>query len=344
MTAKISFSVTPYLGHENEVLKVFNQTRRQNRKRRHFDWRYLGEKTLKESALIFWVNSGNGHRVGMAGLVPRPYWINGNLRAVWVLGDISLDVSLRRRGIGRRLFRFLSSYMEKAHLTPGFVIPNEPAKKGLLSAGWSTPYEFVWYVSIVKPAQKLLPYYSPNWLKNLLNLPYEKIVLWKLTRYKDGSVILVETNGFDQSFDNLWQEFPKKGLIIRDRAMRSLQWRFADHPSRLYKIYKLLGDRLLGYIVCELPQKGVCRVVDMLCLNENHLKSMMILFIKKMYAQKEITTIRIKLSDNHIWDGCLKKLGFIKKLEGDVFQVYESLEDQPINCQEWHVSIADKDT
>lgn len=342
MTANISFSVTPYLGYEDEVLKVFNQTRGQHRKRRHFDWRYLGEKKLNESALIFWVISGDGHRVGMAGLVPRPYWINGNLETVWVLGDISLDGSFRGQGIGRRFFLFISSYMKKACLSPGLVIPNEPAKKGLLSAGWSTPHEFVWYVSIVKPAQKLLPYYSPKWLKNLLNLPYEKIVLWKLTRYKDGSVILVETNGFDQSFDNLWREFPKKGLIIRDRAMRSLQWRFADHPSRLYKIYKLLGERLLGYIVCELPQEGTCRVADLLCLNENHLKTMMVLFFEKMYAQKEITTIRIKLSDNHIWDGPLRKLGFFKKLEGDVFQEYESLGEQFCNYK-WLLSIADKD-
>src|SRR4051794_28822660 len=85
---------TSYDGEEDHVLRLRNLTRETIQDRSYLDWRYRSPPG-QPKPIIAWVLDARGGRVGMAGLIFRPYWIDGALAAVAVLGDIALNEDLR---------------------------------------------------------------------------------------------------------------------------------------------------------------------------------------------------------------------------------------------------------
>jgi len=343
MEAKISFSVTTYEGFEDDVLRLRNRNRPDSKTREYMDWRYLGESSSAPS-LIFWACDVSGSPVGMAPVIFRKYWMDGLLCDLAVFGDVSLNTELRGKDVGRGLINFANLYLKSKANCCSFVIPNQALQKSLLSTGWNKPEPFFWYLWLLDPAGVRIPFLNCKLSSDLIATIYRKIMFLFLISTKP-KLVMRKAETFDLSFDSFWHSYPKKGIIIRDRSPLTLKWRYKDHPINKYEIRTFFYDsQMKGYIVFIVENNGTCRIVDILVKDIRFIKPIMKLILLELWRNTNVKIVRLKLSNDHIYDHELKCAGCIKRYQGDVFQTnWDSRSFEKQNYK-WFLTIGDKDT
>ncbi|HYA27261.1 MAG TPA: GNAT family N-acetyltransferase [Acidobacteriota bacterium] len=339
----VTFSVTPYSGYENDVLRLRNSNRTKPQTLDYLNWRYLHEPS-PHPPIIFWAYC-DGACVGMASIIFRPYWIIGTLHYAAILGDISVNENMRGKGIGRNLLQHITAHIKKHSYHCSFVIPNEPIKKSLLAEGWIIPESFVWYVWTVDPHLKIKKYVKVEFIATLLDKLYRVINWIKLKKINTSHFSSFRSDFFDDSFESFWQEFPKTQLIIRDRGLTSLQWRYQHHPNIKYKIMKFeYEEKFIGYIIYEYESNNTCYITDILTLDRKFIKQITKLFIHEISQSGYIQSIRYKLNEGHPYGVVLEEMGFRRRKESDVFQALFSSPSPLSERHIWYVSRGDKDT
>jgi len=338
----IVFSISNYNNHEDMVLKIRNKNRDVVVSREYLDWRYLENST--HPPVIFWVHKGDGSCVGMASLIFRRYWVDNEAQDVAVLGDISLDRELRGSGISTKLFRYINEYIEE-HNCYAFVLPNNLASRGLMKAGWVTHEKLVSYVLLVNPSHKLISYHIGKGLSELLGQVFRMIIRLSVMVKNPGNYSVNNISKFDESFDMLWHDVPKHGLILRERSAHSLIWRYGNHPYRRYCVAKVQrGEQDIGYVIYSMEHDGMCLIMDIISKGKEHMYPMMLAFIKKQINNKDITTIRVSVNENNCLTGIFKALGFINRGSENIFQAYAaSSRLESFRKHMWFVTSGDKD-
>jgi GNAT superfamily N-acetyltransferase len=142
--------VTGYKGFEDEILQLLNANRPVAQTRRWLDWRYTQLPGVP-APKVFWIRYNDRLPVGMASLIFRRYWVNGEPRDVAVLGDISLKQDLRGLGLGRQLMAFIGRHLNSWPNHSAFVIPTSAAERCLSATGRTTAGCIVPHVLLVDP-------------------------------------------------------------------------------------------------------------------------------------------------------------------------------------------------
>ena len=101
---------------------------------------------------------------------------------------------------------------------------------------------------------------------------------------------------------------------------------------------------MVGYVIFEINNEGDCKICDLLAINSSVFRPMMAAFLKKMLMRDGVKKIRIKLNKDHLYRKQLRLLGFIKKMEKEVFQVYDPRNIGLTQGLKWCVGVIDKDT
>lgn len=340
-----SFTVTGYAGFEDEILRLRNANRSNAQTRGYLDWRYRGLVNAPEPK-VFWIRSASGHAVGMSSLIFRRYWENNRQLHLAVLGDISLDANSRGKGLGQQLFKFVRRYIDE-HLPDcsAFVIPNAAAQTGLTSAAWRIGGRLTSYVFLLDPTEKLHGLLRYRWLAMRVAWLIKKFISGILQFHLQQGCSMHLVAGPDDSFQALWKTLPKEGLILRDRGLASLTWRYADHPHEQFKFAKFTrSGELLGYVIFKLSQEDkTCFVYDIVVTKQEDLKSIVALFVMHCNDREDIGTIRLLLNDNHPYCRNLWMAGFIPRRASGVFQVYlPNGRAQEASCT-WAITWGDKD-
>ncbi|MCI0563596.1 MAG: GNAT family N-acetyltransferase, partial [Nitrososphaera sp.] len=319
-----SFTVTGYAGFEDEVLGLRNANRSKAQTRGYLDWRYRGLLNAPEPK-VFWIKSSSGRAVGMSSLIFRPYWVNDRPLHLAVLGDISLDASLRGKGLGQKLLHFVTRYIDE-HLPDcvGFVIPNSVAKKSLSLIGWRIGGKLIPHVFLLDSADKLHELVRNRWLATWAARRFRAIALGilRLNLKERCSMELIPAP--DDSFEALWQNLPKVGLIVRDMGSGSLAWRYVDHPHHKFRFAKFTraGDPI-GFVIFSLsPEDHTGLVYDMVVRKQGDVKSIVAAFLMHCFAYESISTVRLLMNDDHPYCRGLWALGFVPRKAAAVFQVY----------------------
>jgi GNAT superfamily N-acetyltransferase len=87
-------------------------------------------------------------------------------------------------------------------------------------------------------------------------------------RMPEPSSAVCYLNGFDSSFDTLWDKIKSSNRIITVRSSAYLDWRYKRNPVNDYTIFGYKEDeRLRGYAVCKQFMHDV-DLVDILCDND----------------------------------------------------------------------------
>lgn len=343
---EFAFSVTGYRGFEDEILRLRNSNRPVPQGRAYLDWRYgCGADTIESK--IFWVTTASGERIGMASLICRSYWVDGEASQFAVLGDISLEVAARGKGLGIRLLGFVTEHVkaEMPNAKLAFVIPNELAHRSLALVGWKTVGKFVSHVFIADCTEHLakrIPFRRPA---KLLARIVAKPLAWLLSLHFDPEFTIEVVNEIDESLGDLWANFSKREMIIRDMAFPSMCWRYASHPNIEFKVAKLLkSTRLFGYVIFAIAtEERACQVYDLLVLDQKRLNCMLALFLRYCVQGQEISTVRLLLNDSHPYRKRLSALGFIPRRTQGEFQVYSSSEGAYDEFSGWRLTMGDKD-
>ena len=295
--------------------------------------------------VILWVFSNIGEYIGMSALIFRYYYADNQKICFAICGDISLNSEYRSKGIAKELFRFMNSNIEKKNYPLAFVIPTYAAQKSLSSTGWKVEESLVPHVFFIDITDKIYKFIKNRWVANLLALPYKYFIRSKLFFAGTNGFYSEIVNDFDESFDEFWQTFNKENLIIRDKSVSTLCWRYKQHPQIEFLIYKIFkNNKFIGFIVYTFSKiNNVCSVYEFIVQEKEYVKHAMNLFIKKIFQRRNTASIRIILNKNHQYSSILKKIGFITRGEDGVFQTYIPRGSDINKNLKWFVTRGDKD-
>ena len=340
-----NFFATSYAGFEDEVLRVRNTNRSIAQTHKYLEWRYAKSIDLPEP-LVFWIRATSGEAVGMASMIFRRYWMNNNPIYLGVIGDISLNADLRGKGLGKQLLEYIKQYLViNMPDMAAFVIPNEAARRSLMSAGWEFGGKFVPYVLPFRPAEKLLLAFGNGYLANHVAELIKSLIslLARLHIRKGYTMQLVDK--LDDSFGALWNAISKDNLILSDRGCEALTWRYVKHPNDKFGIAKLhKKGELVGYLIFTSSELDrTFYIYDLIVKDRKDLLRMLALFVIQLIQYSGFNAIRLVLNDKHPYCGNLWKLGFIRRKDQGTFYIYWPNGFAHTLTSTWALTFGDKD-
>jgi len=229
--------VTTYEGFERDVLTLRNTNREVAQSTDYLAWRYAGAGCA-DTPQIYWLDSARGVPVGMASLVPRSYWIDGNSVSVGVLGDISLDATQRGKGLGKLLLEFMTRQIDGAARLPWcLVIPTPAARHALRSAGWVEGGSLVRRALLLDPQPTIAHKLRSGVLSRALAGAYRAALRGFLRCWRDEGYELAIGDDFGSEFE---EARPVPGgpqprdarVAVRGTSAQALQGRRIARPGR----------------------------------------------------------------------------------------------------------------
>lgn len=335
------FETGSYEGNEEKVLDIKNRNRSENATREHLSWRYRGQKS-KKPPIIFFIKTESQKIVGMASLIYRAYSVSGQSVEIPILGDISLDEDLRGKGIAKRLFIYINSYLRKDKALFAFVLPNIAAKKSLIKSGWKSEQDLIRYVFFLNPKGALKKIQNKtiiSLVSYLFSYPVRSFLF--ISRHKE--IEMRTTNRFSDKFDKFWMQLRNDTLITKDRTAEYLKWRYSQHPFNSFQVYEFYMHKdFIGYIVAKYSkEENALSIYELFAKNERDLTSIIRHFIYKCTCMEKVHSVRITLNQKNPYEKILKKNFFIKRPTDNVFQTYDLRTE--ISESNWLITTGDKD-
>ena len=345
----VSYSAATYRECRRELMEFRNANRDTIRDERYFDWRY-SDRPGQSEPIIVWAENERGEKIGSLSLIPHHYSVNKTSCPLGRLGDISVAKEYRGKGIARQMFYYLSGLDAVKSLAACIVLPNEDAARALEKSGWVKVSRLDRYVKILNTEQ---------FLEKKVGRPVAKIIsspLGLLLRAISHELFLKKPAGFsaqlverfDDSFDDLWNELNKEGVVIGLRNKEYLTWRYSEHPVVKYQVFTLTNNgKLCGYIVFHVDLNA-CHIYDLLCLKEGdyptHLLSNFLNFIRRKTTS---SVIIINGSENMSSGIPFGKFGFIRRPDYLDFMVRMGSGSEDFDClsegRRWFLTMGDKD-
>jgi GNAT superfamily N-acetyltransferase len=344
-TGGYRFTITGYSGFEDEILRLRNANRSVAQTAAYLNWRYADSPGAPEPKII-WARDVAGRSRGMAALIFRPFWLNGDLQHIAVVGDISLDSELRGKGLGRCLLKFMTDYLDQSHPERlAMVIPNKAAERSLTPIGWTTGGRLVPYVFVLNPEAKLPGILKSSHLAVGVARVVSKAMANLHRRHLRPGYSLSVVDTLDDSFDAFWHRYPKARLVLSDRGVETLSWRYVNHPQHKFSFAKLEHDgRFVGYLVYERSSiTPMCLVYDLILSEPSDLPCLLALFVKHCSDRGSIDTIRLLLGGEHPYRKQLWKLGFIAREDAGIFQLHGPKARARLTESKWFLTNGDKD-
>jgi hypothetical protein len=223
-----------------------------------------------------------------------------------------------------------------------FVMPNTAARRSLSSAGWVTMGTLHRHVLILNPADTIQHILKVPRLADLVGILYKGLVCNFISSLYERDFRTVDVPGFDETFNSLWESLDKKNMILMDRSAETLRWRIADHPLDTFHILKVLksGD-FIGYLVYQLDETHrVLSIYDILSLQGRFVGPMICALARASSKYPDLRRIQITLSACHPYASTLRKLGFVRRKDGNCFQIFPP---EAKSSHQWCLTAVDKD-
>jgi GNAT superfamily N-acetyltransferase len=344
MNPEFSCEVSGFAGMEQEILRLRNSNRDNDETAAYLGWRYQSSPASPPPC-IYWLRAADGERIGMAAAIFRPYWVQGTLRQVAVIGDISLDARWRGRGLGQMLLRFMTEHLDEHfadHL--GLVIPTESARRSLERCGWVTAGELSPLAYVVDAARYLQPYLRSAALARAAARVIRSCVRPLIQRHAQRDGVLLVSDLPDPALDDFTRTLADRRSVMRDLAAHNLAWRYMRHPHTQFRFatFRRAGTVRAFLVFEEGTHAGTCTIYDVAAASAPDLRALLALFMLRALSSAHLSAIRVLLDAHHPWRGELRRVGFIARPAEAVFQVHAR--DGSAAALPWRMSQGDKDT
>ena len=344
MTQGISCEVTGFAGMEPEILRLRNSNRENSETATYLKWRYESVPDAPPPC-VYWLVTPAGERIGMAAVIFRPYWVQGALTQVAVIGDISVDARWRRQGLGQQLLRFMTEHLdENFPAQPALVIPTESARRSLEHCGWTTAGSLVPWVCVVDAADYLQPFTRSASLARVLARAVRMVSRAFVTRHVPLGGTLQVSDLPDATISARSRAQAAGDVATRDLNAQVLGWRYTRHPRTAFRFATLSRAGVARAFLAfeESTHPGTCVVYDLWAASAADARALMALFMRRALTAAQLTSVRVLLDEHHPWRAELRRLGFIARPAEAVFQVHSR--DGRAARLAWHISQGDKDT
>ena len=313
-------------------------------------WRWEFQEGFDGSAWIYIVEDQN-RIVGHFADIPRRFSVRGEV----ILGSLSLDLMVHpdywRRGIFAAMGRYGAQRVKKENglLMIAFPIRSETIF-GLKKIGWREVVKLPVLVYPIRFRGILNRYFHFPPLGYLVGgiarLIYFLFFGVKRGKRREG-VEIEKVLSLDDLFDGFWQKALSVHPIMGVRNRNYLTWRYLQHPTRKYAIYRAMkSGEMIGYIVLrkvELLNFNSAVIVDLLALDEEVLPALVERGIQ--HSQQEgVDLLGFMVPQDHLYYKNLRRRGFLPSLKTFLFMVY-SHSDKKIflSPEKWYVNWGDTD-
>jgi GNAT superfamily N-acetyltransferase len=328
---------------------VFGEMERDKLDPKFWKWEFMEGPDGK--AFIYIVEEG-GRIIGHFADIPRRFSVNGEV----VLGTLSLDLMVhpdnRRKGFFEEMGRYAVQRVKAAH---GLFLTAYPIRKetihGLVKIGWE---------KVVELPVLVYPLRFQGIVDRYLHFPPLSLLLGGVARFfhflffqrraKTKQTDGVDIDRVDQlgdEFDRFWQRASSFSPIVGVRDRLFLNWRYLQHPTRNYVIYRARKNgEMRGYIVLrkvDLLDFNSAVIVDLVVLDKETLKALVAKGIEHSYKEG-VVLLGFMVPKTHPYYRSLICRGFLPSLKSFQFMIYdlenvEALQDP----KGWYVNWGDTD-
>ena len=346
---EISFRISTYNECKNDLLAFRNANRDSIVDLDYFEWRYL-ERPCDFKPIIIWAENQGGEKVGAVSIIPQYYSIDNIICPVGVIGDISVSKEWRRKGIARKMFIHLKELDNIEPVKLYFVLPNDSAGGVLKEAGWETVTKIDRYIKILRFEERIAKIISVVLLRRILCFALDRLaktLSYEAICRKRHNYIWEVSENVDDRLSEFWNSLGKDGMIIGVRNEEHVRWRYLKHPEIKYYLF-LLKDKgvVTGYIIYHFDE-GNCYIADILSLNDGESSGgLLSSFIQYIRKESKASCITLKINKNSFGKLPLRKLGFIKRKDGQIVMAMlkeKEWKDYLAHGEKWYFTAGDKD-
>ena len=306
---------TGYVEHAEEILALRNANRDVAQSRAFLDWRYSSSPGAP-SPKVFWLRQPDGRAVGMAAAIFRAFRVLGGLKYVGVVGDISLDTSLRGHGLGRTLLEFMTQELVRDDPDGLYcVIPNEAARKILVALGWRTLDGLVSHVLPLDPKRKVHRLLGAHPRSDMVARAAGDISAWLALRQRRPGYWLQALAAPGEALARFWEDFDKSGRVMGERGIEALTWRYVNHPNHGFQLSAFYRhDSIRGYVVHRVSEAdNECSIQDFLLQDDADVGCMLGLVVNTIRETRRVETIRILVNRANPCRHKLWQMGFFPR-------------------------------
>jgi GNAT superfamily N-acetyltransferase len=315
---------------------------------RFWRWEFIDGPAGK--AFIYIVEDQN-EIIGHFADIPRRFSVQGEA----VLGTLSLDLMVHPDYWRKGIFEAMGRYgAEKVKQENGVFLTAFPIRLetilGLKKIGWK---------ELAKLPVLVYPIRFRGILNRYVHFPPLGLLLGGIVRFfyfllyglkmrkEKGGIEIDQVGSLDELFDDFWQKASVLHPVIGIRNRDYLNWRYLQHPTRNYVIYraKKRGE-MRGYIVLrkvDLLKFNSAVIVDLLALDEETLSALVEEGIQHS-QQEKADLLGFMVPQDHLYGKVLRRKGFLPSLKTFLFMIYPH-PDKGIflSPEKWYVNWGDTD-
>ena len=313
-------------------------------------WRWEYEKGPDGRAWIYIVEDEN-KIIGHFADIPRRFSVEGEV----VLGTLSLDLMVHpdywRKGIFAAMGRYGAQRVKQENglLMTAFPIRSETIH-GLKKIGWREVVKLpvlvypIRFSGIVNRYFHFLP--LSVFIGGVARFFYT--LLFKARRRNESKQIEIEEIvQLDDQFESFWRQALSLRLIMGIRDRNYLTWRYLQHPTRNYTIYRAKkSGEMMGYIVLrkvELLNFNSSVIVDLLALDEEVASALVEKGIQHS-RQDGADLLGFMVPKVHLYYKILRGMGFLPSFKTFLFMVHPlSGRGIFLSPEKWYVNWGDSD-
>lgn len=327
---------------------VFGETEKDRLEPKFWQWEFI--EGPEGRAFIYVVKDG-GKVIGHLADLPRQFSVCGEVVPGTFHLELMVHPDYRRKGIFYEMERYSVQHVKNENrLLMTACTVREKSINGLKKVGWKTVSKFpvlvypIRFSGIVNRYIHFMP--LSLLVGGMAKVIYLALFGWKEKRGK-GEIEIEKVDKLDDQFDGFWQKasslFPIMGFRNRDY----LTWRYLQHPTRNYAIYRAKqSGEMRGYIVLrnvDLLSFKSAVIVDLLAMDEEALS----LLVEKgiQCSRKEgIDLLGFMVPRGHSYYKTLRRNGFLPSFKSFTFLIYPH-SDRAIFLSpgKWYVSWGDTD-
>jgi GNAT superfamily N-acetyltransferase len=327
---------------------VFGKTEEDKVDPRFWRWEFIEGPDGR--ALIYIVEEED-KIIGHFADIPRRFSVEGEV----VPGTLSLDLMVHPDYWRRGIFEAMGKYgAQRVKQENGLILTAFPIRpetiSGLKKIGWKEVVKLPVLVCPIRFHGILNRYFHFLPLSLLLGgiarFFYFLFFGWK-KRWKMEEVEIERVETLDDQFDGFWKQVLFLSPIIGIRDRNYLTWRYPQHPTRNYTIYRAQKNgEMRGYIVLrkvELLNFNSAVIVDLLALDEMSLAALVEKGIEHS-RQEGADLLGFMVPQGHPYYKILRKKGFLRSPKIFQFMVYPHSDRKIfLSPEKWYVTWGDTD-
>lgn len=313
-------------------------------------WKWEFIENPHGHSLIYIVEEG-GKIIGHFADLARRFSAKGKE----VIGTLSLDLMVhpdyRRKGIFEEMGRYAA---QRVKSEGGLFLTAYPIRietiRGFIKIGWKEVTKLpvlVYPIKFSRIANRYLHFFPLSFLVGGMARLFYTLFFSPRRCNKTEGIEIEEVGRLDDEFDRFWEKAISLYPIMGIRDQTYMTWRYFQHPSRTYSIYRATKKgEMGGFIVLRkvaLLEFNSAVIVDLLTLDKDFLMALVSKGIEQS-RRDGVDLLGFMVSKSHPNYRVLRECGFLPSSKTFLLMIFSHTKEMNLFDQkEWYVTWGDTD-